>query len=63
MLNLRRKLMESITINNDTTVKILAIDIDRMQVTLGIDAPKSVTVDRTEIHIIRNKKLLREKND
>lgn len=55
--------MESITINNDTTVKILAIDIDRMQVTLGIDAPKSVTVDRTEIHIIRNKKLLREKND
>ena len=63
MLNLRRKLMESITINNDTTVKILAIDIDRMQVTLGIDAPKSVTIDRTEIHIIRNKKLLREKND
>ncbi len=48
MLILTRKMDESIIIDGDITVTIL--NIDGNQVRLGIDAPKSVTVHREEIH-------------
>jgi len=48
MLVLTRKLSENIIINGNITVKIVKINGDK-SVRIGIDAPKSVTIDREEV--------------
>ena len=47
MLVLSRKVGESIMIGDDIKVKVIAVDGD--QVKLGIEAPRSVKVDRQEV--------------
>ena len=49
MLALSRKLQESIVINDDIEITILAISKD--QVKLGIKAPKNVPIHRKEIYV------------
>ena len=51
MLVLSRKLTEAIVINDTVRVSIVAIHGDRVR--LGIEAPRSVTVDRAEVHARR----------
>ena len=48
MLVLTRKLGESIRIGDDIVVKV--VDLDSRHVKLGIEAPKSVSVNRQEIY-------------
>ncbi len=48
MLVLTRRLEEKIVIGNDICITILSIEGDRVR--LGIEAPKSVRVDRQEVH-------------
>lgn len=48
MLILTRKLGESITIGND--IKITFLDIKGKQLRIGIEAPKHVSVHRSEIY-------------
>lgn len=48
MLVLTRKVEESVTIGNNITVSIL--EIKGNQVRLGINAPKDIPVNRTEIY-------------
>ena len=48
MLVLTRKVEESITIGDEVTIKILAIN--KHQVKLGIDAPRKIGVYRKEIY-------------
>jgi carbon storage regulator len=48
MLVLTRKLSESIRIGDDIIVKV--VDLDSRHVKLGIEAPKSVSVNREEIY-------------
>ncbi len=48
MLVLTRKLGESIRIGDDIIVKV--VDLDSRHVKLGIEAPKSVSVNREEIY-------------
>lgn len=48
MLVLSRKLGESITIGDEIEVKVIAIEGDRVK--LGIIAPKSLKVHRSEIY-------------
>ena len=48
MLNLTRKLGESIIIGDNITVTILSSR--GSQIRLGIDAPKEISVHRKEIH-------------
>ena len=48
MLVLSRKVNESIVIAGEITVTVL--DIRGDQVRIGIDAPRSVTVHRQEVH-------------
>jgi carbon storage regulator len=48
MLVLSRKLTEAIVINDTVRVTIVAVHGDRVR--LGIEAPRSVTVDRAEVH-------------
>jgi carbon storage regulator len=48
MLVLSRKANEAIVINDTVRVSIVAIKGDRVR--LGIEAPRSVTVDRAEVH-------------
>jgi carbon storage regulator len=48
MLVLTRKLGETIRIGDNITVKI--VDLDGRHVKLGIEAPKSVSVNREEIY-------------
>lgn len=48
MLVLTRKAKESITIGND--VKVTVLEIKGSQVRLGIEAPKSTAVNRTEVY-------------
>lgn len=55
MLVLTRRLGESISINDDITIKV--VGFKGHQVKLGIDAPKSMHVHRTEIY-----KLIQEEN-
>lgn len=55
MLVLTRKLGESISINDDITIKV--VGLKGHQVKLGIEAPKSMHVHRTEIY-----KLIQEEN-
>jgi len=47
MLVLARKLNESIVIGDDITVKV--ISIDKGIIKLGIDAPKDVSIMRSEL--------------
>ena len=48
MLYLTRKIDESIIINNDVKIKVIAIN--RHSIKLGIESPKSSTILRKEIH-------------
>ncbi len=48
MLVLSRKVGEEIVINSDTMVKV--VSTNGTTVRLGIVAPKTVTVDRKEVH-------------
>lgn len=48
MLVLTRKIEESITIGSDVTVSVL--EVRGNQVKLGIEAPKDVSVNRTEVY-------------
>ena len=48
MLVLSRKLHESIVINDNIRVTVVAVKGDRVR--LGIVAPRDVTVDRSEVH-------------
>ena len=48
MLVLTRKLGESIRIGDDIIVKV--VDLDSRHVKLGIEAPRSVSVNREEIY-------------
>ncbi len=50
-LVLSRKVNESLIIDGDIKVTILAIN--RGQVRLACEAPEDVTIDREEIHIIK----------
>ena len=49
MLNLTRRIGDSIIIAGDITVTVK--EIRGNQVTIGIDADKAVSVDRLEIHL------------
>jgi carbon storage regulator len=48
MLVLTRRIGEQIVIDDEITVKVVAIWGD--QISLGISAPPSVRVDRSEVH-------------
>ena len=48
MLYLTRKIDESVIINNDAKIKIIAIN--RNSIKLGIESPKSSTILRKEVH-------------
>jgi carbon storage regulator len=48
MLVLTRKLGEEIVIGDTIRVKVVAVQGDRVR--LGIEAPRSVAVDRLEVH-------------
>ena len=56
MLVLRRKINESIMIGDNIEVKILEVDGD--QIKIGIEAPNSVDIHRTEIY-----KIIQEENN
>ena len=68
MLILRRRINQSIMIQNgrDKPIEIMVTSIKDGGVGLGIDAPKSVIVDRKEVFIERlraaGRKLLRQTN-
>lgn len=47
MLVLARKLNESIVVNDDITIRV--ISIDKGVVKIGIDAPRSVSIMRSEL--------------
>lgn len=47
MLVLTRKVNQSIVIGDD--VRIVVVAIERDQVKLGIDAPRDLTVNRSEV--------------
>jgi len=47
MLVLARKLDESIVLGNDITIRV--ISIDKGVVKLGIDAPKNISIMRSEL--------------
>jgi carbon storage regulator len=55
MLVLTRQLNQSIKIGEDGDITIKVLDFDGHNVRLGIDAPKTVAVNREEIF---NKKLV-----
>jgi len=48
MLVLSRKTGESIVIGNDVVITVLEVRGD--QIRIGIDAPRTVTVNRKEVH-------------
>ena len=48
MLVLTRKLNQAIMIGDD--VRIVVVSVDRDQVRLGIDAPRTVSVHRAEVY-------------
>ena len=51
MLVLTRRVGEKIVISNDICITIVEVNGDRVRV--GIEAPKSVRVDRHEVHVRR----------
>ncbi|WP_353893733.1 carbon storage regulator CsrA [Proteinivorax hydrogeniformans] len=61
MLILTRKVGESITIDGDIEVEVIAAKGDKIK--LGVKAPKRVSVHRTEIHkeIQRQNRMSRRK--
>ncbi|MDP9111266.1 MAG: carbon storage regulator CsrA [Candidatus Eremiobacteraeota bacterium] len=48
MLVLSRKVNQSIMVGDD--VRVVVISVDRDQVKIGIEAPRDVTVHRSEIY-------------
>jgi carbon storage regulator len=58
MLVLSRGKNEQINIGNDITVTILKFE--RGKVFLGIDAPKSIAVDRSEVRTMKKEQALRQ---
>jgi carbon storage regulator len=48
VLVLSRKCEQSLLLGEDITITVLAIDVERVK--LGIEAPRSVTVLRSEVH-------------
>ena len=48
MLTLSRKVGEKIIVRDDITITVVEIRGDKC--VLGIDAPRDVTVDRSEVH-------------
>jgi carbon storage regulator len=48
MLVLSRKVNQSIVIGDD--VRVVIVSVDRDQVKLGIEAPREVTVHRSEVY-------------
>jgi carbon storage regulator len=48
MLVLSRKINQSIMIGDD--IRVVVIGVDRDQVKIGIEAPRTVTVHRSEIY-------------
>lgn len=62
MLILTRRIQESIRIDDDVTVTVLAIKGN--QVRLGIEAPRDVEVHREEIYFLeKNKKARQEREE
>lgn len=53
MLILQRELDESIRIGDDIVVTITAIEGQKVK--LGIDAPRHIRVDRSEVRELKNK--------
>jgi carbon storage regulator len=47
MLVLTRKLNQSITVGDDVTITVLSVDGDR--VSLGVNAPRSIRIFRSEL--------------
>jgi len=58
MLVLSRKKNESVVINNDITVMVVAIRGDKVR--LGVDAPKEIPVHRFEVQQLVDAKAARE---
>lgn len=52
MLVLSRKKGEKIVINNDIIVTVVEVKGDKVR--LGIEAPKTVPIDRKEVHEARH---------
>ena len=52
MLVLARRIGEEIIINGNIRISIVSVKGDRVRI--GVDAPKTVLVDRAEIHEKRN---------
>jgi carbon storage regulator len=48
MLVLTRRLGETIVIDGDISITVVAIQGDRVRI--GVTAPKDVTIDRQELH-------------
>jgi len=48
MLVLTRKLGEEIVIDGSIVIKVVAVQGDRVRI--GIEAPRSIPVDRLEVH-------------
>jgi carbon storage regulator len=51
MLVLTRKVKEAIVIAG--TVRVVVAEVRGERVRLGVEAPRSVTVDREEVHLLR----------
>jgi carbon storage regulator len=51
MLVLTRKVGEKIVISDDICVTVVEVSGDRVRI--GVEAPKSVRVDRHEVHVRR----------
>lgn len=57
MLVLERKLNEMIVIDGGITIKLVSVVGGRVR--LGIEAPKSVRIDREEVHRQRQRQIAR----
>ncbi len=56
MLILTRRVNEVIVIGDDIRIKIIGYDHERGHVRLGIDAPRTIIVDREEVALRRKQK-------